>query len=265
MSALIPAGQVPISVALVVVSGAVAVVFFAIADRLARRPVSESSRLASYLFALWWIGIGTSVAINAVLVGLALTDTLPFPLGISIYLVSLLVDCVFLAALVSALTYVYTGSYHLLEIGGFYLAFYAVLLDWALSQSPDGLSLHAGVPALAFTAAANPALTAAVTLGLLVPGVAAAVAYLSLLRETADRSIRFRIALVGGSILLWFALEILVPSTTASWVLTRSVLELVPGGLSLLALIPPAGVRRRFGVPAPGGKEEYYRRRPAER
>jgi len=260
VSALISPSEVPISVALLLVSLVVAGVFFVIGNRLARRPVSPASRLASYQFSLWWIGIGCSVAINALLLALALAHALPFPLAAAIYFMSLIVDCVLLWALVSALTYVYTGSYHLLELGAFYSAFYSVLLYWAISQDPHGVVLTAGVPALSFGASPNPAVSGVVVLGLLAPGLVASIAYLSLLRETRDPSIRYRIALVGSSILLWFALEIFIPSTTASWMLVRSALEVLPAVLSLIALIPPEWVRRRLRVSAPEGAEEYYRR-----
>ena len=263
MSGLISSDQVPIEVALVVVSLAAAVVDFWIGARLARRPVSASSRLASYQFSLWWIGIGSSAAVNALLIGLALANALPFALAIAIYLTSLLVDCVFLGALVGALTYVYTGAYHLVELGAFYFAFYVALHYWSLSQAPQGVALSAGVPALAFGAPPNGVLTAAVTIGLIVPGIVASIFYLTLLRESRDRSIRYRIALVGASVLLWFSLEIAIPSSTADWLLVRSALTVVPGVLSLIALIPPAWVRRRLGVAAPGGPEEYYRRQRA--
>lgn len=263
MSGLIPASQAPIEVAVALVSVAVASIFYSIAARLYRRPVSDTSRLASYQFSLWWVGIGTVVALNALLILLGLANALPFALAITLYLVSLIVDCVFLWAIVGALTYVYTGKYHLLELGAFYFLFYALLLYWAISQDPRAVALAAGVPSLTFGTAAVPALSLFVALGLLVPGIVAALLYLSLLRETRDPAIRFRITLVGGSILLWFGIEIFVSPGTAGVLLVRTVLEVVPGLLSLIALIPPAWVRRRIGVSVPVGQEEYYRRKRA--
>ncbi|MGB6442849.1 MAG: hypothetical protein WBF81_06100, partial [Thermoplasmata archaeon] len=206
----------------------------------------------------------SGLGLNGVEVALALLHAFPLAAALTVYVVSILVDCAFLWGLVGSLTYVYTGKYHLLWLGAFYSGFYALVLYWSFSQRPSAVILAAGSPTLAFSVPANVGLSLAVVVGLLGPEIAGAILYLSLLRQTKDRTIRYRIRLVGSSILLWFALDVFVPSSTSSWALARDILQVIPGLLSLVALIPPAWVRRRLDLRPTDRPEEYYRERPAQ-
>ena len=251
MSALVPAAELPTAVATIVVSAGVGVVYSYVGYRISQRPVSAESRLASAQFALWWIGLGASVAITATDVSLATLNLYPFPLAVTIGLVSIIVDCAFLWGLTGFLIYVYTGRYHLVELSVFYAAFYVTALYWILSQDPSSVAYQAGGPAVQYSATPALALTLVVLVGLVAPEIVGAVLYLSLLRRTTDRSTRFRIILVGGGILLWFAIDAFLPSSTSAWVLAKGLLDLVPGIMSLVAFFPPVWVRTRFGVTAP--------------
>jgi len=255
MSPLIPASEVPAAVAIFVVSLGVAAVYVYVGFRIAGRPVSAGSRLASYQLGLWWAGLGASVALGGFELLLALLNAFPFAAAQTTYLVTILVDCVFLWALVGFLTYVYTGRYHLLELSVFYVAFYIAVLYYFFSQDAYAVKFLADQAVFQYTAVPNPVLEVALVIGLLGPEIAGAALYLSLRRRTKDSAQRYRIGLVGGGILLWFALDVFVPATTPAWLLTRTVLELIPGLMSLIAFFPPEWARRRYGVTAVSGPE----------
>jgi hypothetical protein len=256
MGTLIAAPALPKAIATVVVSIVVAGVYSYIGYRLSRRRVSAESRLASVQFSLWWAGLGVSVALTGTEIALAALNFLPFALALTFVLTSILVDVAFLWGLVGFLTYVYTGRYHLLELSVFYAAFYSVAIYWILAQHPYAVATQAGLPVVQYTTAAIPAFTVVIVIGLLAPEIVGAFLYLSLLRRTDDRAQRYRISLVGGSILLFFALDIIIPATSGDWVLLKNLLLVVPGLISLIALSPPEWVRSRLRLPSPEEAED---------
>jgi hypothetical protein len=248
VSALVPSADVPIEAATAVVSLGAAAIFGYVGYRLFRRNVSPGVRLASTQLALWWGGLGVSVGVGAVEIVLALAGALSYPAALTAYLVVVLIDCAFLWGLVGFLTFVYTGSYHLYAVTGFYIWFYVTVLYYIFSQHPYAVTLVAGQPTIQYLAAPVPVLEGILVVGLIFPEVIGGILYLSLLWRTTDTARRYRIALVGGGILLWFALDVFVPGTSTGWLLVRSVLQVVPGVMSLIAFYPPAWARRRYGV-----------------
>jgi hypothetical protein len=250
MSSLIPTSDLPAAAAVFVVSVGVAAVYLYVGYRIADRPVAARSRLASYQLALWWAGLGASVAIGGVEIVLAALNLLPFALVLTLYLVGVVVDCVFLWGLVGFLTYVYTGRYHLGEVSLLYAGFYVAYLYWFFSQSPFAVKFLALQPVFQYATpnAVNIPLELVLVVVLIGPELVGAVLYLSLVRRTRDSAQRYRIALVGGGILLWFGLDVILPATTPAWLLARTVLEVVPGVMSLIAFYPPEWARRRYGA-----------------
>lgn len=248
MSALIPTSQVPAAVAAVVVTFGVAAVYLFIGMRLAARPVSPPSRLASVQFALWWGGLGASVGLGGLELLLAVSGLLPFAAAMTIYLLTILVDCTFLWGLVGFLTYVYTGKYHLVEVSTLYAGFYIAFLYWFFAQSPTGVVFEAAQPVWRYGAPANIPLALVLVVLLIGPEIVGAILYLSLRMRTKDPAQRYRILFVGGGILLWFGLDIFIPATTIGWLLARSILLVIPGAMSLIAYFPPEWARRRYGV-----------------
>ena len=258
MTVLIPASDHRLAAATIVVSFGIAAVYGFVAYRLVRRQVSPEARLASIQFSLWWGGLAASAALTGIEVALALGGVLGFPLALTLDLFTVLLDVTFLWGLVGFLVYVYTGKYHLVELTLFYAAFYVTALYYVLLENPTGVVLQSGEPTIHYTGSPNLGLAAIVVLGILVPVIAGGVAYLSLLRKTHDPTQRYRIWLVGGGILLWFALDAFFPSGSDGLLLLKALLELVPGIMSLIAYYPPDWVRERLrqasgapAVPAP--------------
>ncbi|HTT74008.1 MAG TPA: hypothetical protein VMG99_07715 [Thermoplasmata archaeon] len=214
--------------------------------RLYARPVSPASRLAVAQFSVWWLGLGATTALTAVESLLAFAGVLTVPAALTFLLLVVLVDVALLWGLVGFLIYVYTGRYHLVPLTAFYAVFYAAALYYEVLAAPYAFAVQSGVLTFSTPTVSDPVLTGFVIVGLVVPELVGAVLYLSLLRRTRDRVQRYRIALVGSSLFLWFAISALVPSSTGPWVVAKNLLEVVPALLSLIAYFPPESIRRRL-------------------
>jgi hypothetical protein len=125
-----------------------------------------------------------------------------------------------------------------------------LLLFWFFSEGPYQVAVEAGSAIWRYNGAVNLPIEVVLVLLLLVPEILGAILYLSLLRRTRDTAQRYRITLVGGGILLWFALDLFIPATTIGWVIFRSLLTVGPALMSLAAYYPPEWARRRYGVSA---------------
>jgi hypothetical protein len=228
-------------------SWAIAVVYGVVGYRLYLRPVSDEAQFARAQFSIWWYGLGISAAMTGLESVLAAGGVLSLAEAVTVSLITVLIDCVFLWAIVDFMVYLYTGRYYLLPIAGFYGLFYFAALYYTVLEHPYGLVVRAGVPTLLIMPV-NHLLEAVVVVGLVFPEFIAAFLYLSLLRRTEDRSQRFRITVVGVSILLWFGITFFFPASTAAENLLRGFLQLIPALLTLGAYLPPAWVRRRFRI-----------------
>jgi hypothetical protein len=251
MSPLVPPQDVAITVAILVVSLGAAAVYLYVGKRLFERVVSTSARLASIQLALFWGGLGVTILLDAFEVAFALGNSFTLPLALTFVIVSDLVAVVALWGLVSFLTYVYTGRYHLVEWGAIYIAFFVLAIYYTLAQDPSGVAFAMGTPTLVYSVPAINWLSAVIVLILIGPELVGAILYLSLLRRTKVQEQRSRIWLVGGGILLWMALDIFVPGTTGAEILVRTVLEVIPGLMTLIAFYPPSWAQRRLGLTSP--------------
>jgi hypothetical protein len=161
--------------------------------------------------------------------------------------------CIGLWALLCNLLYLYTGS---TRAWGLVAVLYALLAAWFL-----GLLAWVGPPASiaddGWSVVAVPAGHAPteVVLGSLVallgPQFLAALAYLGLVFHAPGRTQRYRILLVGGSILLWFGSTILaslLALSGASGALVPRLAGILSALCAILAYDPPGWVQRRFGV-----------------
>jgi hypothetical protein len=241
------------TVAWVLVATSVAGLFIAfvysfVAYRLYRRPISSEARLASAEFSIFWYALGISSALTGIEAGLAVAGDLSLSVAVTVSLLGVLVDCVFLWAIVDYLVYVYTGRYHFALVAGLYGLFYVVAMYYVVLEHPYALVIRAGVPTLLTSPVTVPALSAVVLVGLLFPEYIGAILYLSLLRRTQDRTQRFRITVVGVSILAWFSLTFFYPSSTIAETFERAFLMLIPALLVLVAYLPPEWMRNRFRI-----------------
>jgi hypothetical protein len=263
MSGLVSASQTPAAVATIAVSVVAVAIYYYVGFRLARRDTTPSAQLASYQFALWWIGLGAALTVGRLELALALVNALPYALALTCTLVNLVIEAVYLWGLISSLTYIYTGKYHLLWISLAYALLYVSSLYLVFAQMPYGVTLVAGTPSILYGSPESALVSSATQVAVLLPEFVVACLYLSSVRRSRDRRIRFQIALVGASILLWVAVHALLPSSTIDWILLHSVLEVIPAVISLIAILPPAWLRTRLKLDPPGSSEELDASGPA--
>jgi hypothetical protein len=248
MPNLVPPNEVAITAATVAVSLVVASIYLYVGKRLFDRVVSAGARLASVQLALFWGGLGATILLGAFEAALALGNQFPLPVALTLLVVLDVVAVVALWGLVGFLTYVYTGNYHLPEWGVVYAAFFVMAIYFTFAQSPYGVGFASGAPVVLYSVPPIRWLELLVVVILVGPELVGAILYLSLLRRTQIREQRSRIWLVGGAILLWMGLDVVVPSTSGGWLLLRSLLEIVPGLMTLIAFYPPGWAQRRFGL-----------------
>jgi hypothetical protein len=251
MTPLVPPHQAAITVAILLVSLGAAAVYLYVGKRLFERVVATSARLASIQLALFWGGLGVTILLDALEDALALGNSFPVPLALTFVIVADLVAVIALWGLVSFLTYVYTGRYHLFEWGAIYVAFFVMAIYYTLARDPSGVAFAMGAPTIVYSAAAIKWLEAVIVVILVGPELVGAILYLSLLRRTKVQEQRSRIWLVGGGILLWMGLDLFLPASSGGAILLGRVLEVIPGVMTLVAFYPPTWAQRRFGLTSP--------------
>jgi hypothetical protein len=217
--------------------------------RLYQRPVPTPARLPATQFSIWWWGIGVTAAIGGVEGTLASIGALHLTLGLTFYLLTVLVDAVTLWGLVGYLVYLYTGRYHLVALSAFYAAFYVVTLYWIIAGGPSGISLASGTPAVTESHALGGVIVAFVLFGLLGPELVAMVLYASLLRKVSDRTLRYRIAVVTVSLLLFF-LVAFIPGAGGPRAFVEALFDVLSAIVAFVAFFPPAALQRALGVSA---------------
>lgn len=242
-----------------------AVLFAYVGFRLGRRVVTTPEAKAAFTcFRVWWYGVALTTAVAALRAGLYMAGWLEPWMYVAASQFTVVVICISLWALLCNLLYLYTGSLRSWPyLAGFYLLVLAVviaLVSWMgrpLSIGDDGWSLEP------VTQRVLPAWGAVLTIVLLVgPQLVAALAYLRLLGHAPDRTTRYRIVMVAGSLVLWFGSAILASVLQlegAAGALVTRLAGILAAVLVLLAYDPPAPIRRRLGVKRAG--EEHL---PAE-
>lgn len=234
-------------------------IYFIVAYALSRRTVQEDARRPHRAFILWWTGLGILGVAGAV-----------FTLGVPVGALGLagaravvygFVGLIFamLAGLLYYLLYLYTGNHaNLRRVVLFYVALSGLFVYLTESQEPyiDGAGAE---PELAYADERAPGdpLALAFSLALVLPPLAAAVAYLGLYFRVPDRTSRYRILMVSGGIVLWFTysalssitqglLDVREPPFAAR--LAGQMLGVLAALMVLAAYIPPGFARRRLHV-----------------
>jgi hypothetical protein len=237
-----------ILVATSLTSVAAAAVYAYVGYRLYQRPVSPAVLLARAQFSLFWWGLGVSALFIGLEAVLAFAGDLSLAIAATINLIGVLVDCLFLWAIVDVLVFLYTGRYHLYTVTGLYALFYGAALYYTVLTSPYAVVIRAGVPTLLLVPVMNHLLELIVVVGLVFPEFIAAFLYLSLVRRAQDRTQRFRIVVVSLAIVAWFAVTFFYPISTTSETFERAFLQLVPAIATLVAYLPPQWMRTRLRI-----------------
>lgn len=221
--------------------------------RLSKRAVSPPARLASLALCVFWGGLAAHVATTGTYT--IWTSFAPVPTAVAVSLINLqsLLLCIFLWGITAYLYYLVTGRYFLRTFTALYGAYYLLLQYFLVAQFAAYQAASDGEIPILFAAPIPASVAVAVMTAILAPPIGAAVAYLALSRMAPDRTVLFRLALVGTALLLWFG--------PASYYLRSGAVgtELLIGcqavALTLIAIayFPPARLRARLGI---GGIED---------
>lgn len=231
-----------------------------VGTRLYERPVPARARLPSAQFAVWWWGLGGTGVLSGLEAILYSVGALGFVGMFTLYLLTILADCVLLWGLVGYLLYIYTGKYHLLELTAFYAAFYVTVLYWVIASGPSGVALAGGLPALTESHPLGGPILIAVVIGLIFPELIGILLYVSLVRRAQDRTLRYRILMVSAALGLYFVGGSFDPFTGVAaqeWALVRALIEAASAALALFAYFPPETVRRAFRVSSVAREESH--------
>ncbi|MCI4326837.1 MAG: hypothetical protein L3K16_04280 [Thermoplasmata archaeon] len=225
-------------------------VYAYVGSRLYERPVSAHARLPSAQFALWWWGLGGTGVVSGVEAILYSVGHLTFALALTAYLLTVLADSIILWGLVGYLLYIYTGKYHLLELTGFYAAFYISVIYWIVSNGPNGVDLASGIPTITYAHILTGPVLDFVVIGLVFPELIASILYLSLFFRTTDRTLRYRIGMVSAALFVFYGAAFFKPSTGSPelWTLVTALLDVGSAILALFAYFPPEPLQRAWGI-----------------
>ncbi len=225
--------------------------FVVLARHLSRRPVEEENRLALLQFATWWYGIGAISAISGIESLSVWVGTLPLAEVVGLTYLTVLVLCVALGGLLGHLVFLYTGRHRLFPLSLFYGLLYLLLLFYISFSEPSAVTSSFGRVGLSYARPVAEAWTLLAVGLLIVPEIGAAIAYLSLSWRTSAPTLRFRIRLVGGAIVLWFTvgpLQGAVESSLGLTVVASPLLGVIAAFLVLVAYHPPQLFRRLWHV-----------------
>lgn len=236
-------------------------VFILVAVIQARRVVSPDARLARTGFTLWWGGLGV-LGLYGIVSNLFL-DPETFTLAGYRVILYTFIPIIFtaLAGLVYYLLYLYTGKRSLVTLVA---VFYAVLtvafvLFVELQDPFVGPDPDSGESGLQYANEAPSWAGLLFSLALILPPFAAAVAYFALIFRTKERTVRYRILMVSGGIVLWMGFSLLGSLTRfatgveeqgfTSQIISQ-ILGLLAAAMVLLAYYPPPFLRRAAGLEA---------------
>jgi hypothetical protein len=220
-----------------------------------RRPGSADSRMAWYLFVVWWYALAATTLSGAVLSLLGAFGIVGLPLFITVTLVNILAICVGLYGLVYYLLYLFTGSRRWLgPLTVFYLAYYILLVYYIEASNPISVALGRWRAALVYQNELRGPFFLVVLLLLLFPQIIGGLAYFTLYFRVKSLTQKYRILLVSWSIIFWFVSGFLASISGLSqydwWQIASRLIGLVAALAIMLAYRPTASIKRRFGITA---------------
>lgn len=223
-----------------------------LALRLRRRTVSPQSRLAADQFVLFWAAFAVGTAIDGLESLYAAFTTPALAVAVTAEFVVVLLLCVLLWALVGYLFYLFTGKVVAIPLAIVYAVLYVLLLYYFVASMPSGVVVTQGVVGLTYASTVTGPILGLLLLLLILPEIIGTISYLTLVLRTRDPTVRYRVALVGFSLLAFFGLSFTgIASRLGGGLAAEIVAQLVGvvavGGI-LLGYYPPAWIRRRFGV-----------------
>lgn len=221
---------------------------------LRRRRVSEHARLANRMFVLWWQSLGYAGLFGVAFLGLYMAGGVEVWMYQTYLMFVLLVVFLALWGLQFYLAYLYTGSKRsFVPLGAFYgLLFFATVALTERNGVPDRIVDDGWTIRSEPVADMGLAFNLGFVLLIVGPQIVAAIAYARLYRKTTDRTQRYRIALVTGSIIVWFGSSIVATALEVSkdlgWILVSRLIGIMAALVILMAYRPPHWIRAKYGI-----------------
>lgn len=218
---------------------------------LQRAPAKRGER-AAVRFGWWWLGLAGHSFLGMALAILAGVGLAEGPVvAVATYGAAVCIAIMFWG-LLSYLLFLYTGRPGVFPaVTTAYVLQLALLLAAVWWLKPIGAHVEGWIVIIDYAEAAGASLDAFVSLAFIVPPVFASAAYLMLLRRVKDRTQRYRVAMVGGSIFAWLAGGLAigaVPGESDVLQIVGRLVSLAAAAAVILAYDPPAWVQRRLGV-----------------
>jgi hypothetical protein len=216
-----------------------------------RKAASPDARLAWGLFVLWWYALAVTTFCGGLLSLLGAFGITLLPLFTTINIVNLLATCVALYGLMFYLLYLFTGRRLLWPLAGFYFAYFILLVYYVQARVPTGVLVERWRATLAYQ---NPPGTLFVfaLLLLVFPQIIGSLAYFTLFYRVEAPTQKYRILLVSWSIIIWFLSAFLASISGLAdqdwWQIASRLLGLGAALAILFSYLPPAWIRRRFGI-----------------
>lgn len=229
------------------------VVYGYVGWRLSRRRVEGPSRLASGLFSVWWAAIAATTGIGALVRLGVVAGVVDLPLYLTWTYLSLLFLVLALWALLYYLVYLLTGSRRAFgPITAGYAALFVYYVYLVTAARPRGLSVEGSRVVLDYAEPIQGVALLVALVAMLGPHLVAAAGYFRLFFKVEGATQRYRIGLVSATIFAWFLSAALGAATEASrndwWLVASAAIGLAASLVILMAYVPPAWVRRRYGV-----------------
>lgn len=217
---------------------------------------SVDARRALASFRLWWFGLAFTVFANASKEAVAAfgAHTSPFAVVIlnAMSYAFILATCAAVAGLLYYLTYLVTGRRGaFVPIVAFYAAYTVVALALVARMAPAGVTPGKWFVQWAFLhPTSGGPLLAVLTLLLLLPQIAAGIAYLVLRRRLDEPLARYRTGLIGWALVLWLGLALVAPFVQLgrfeAWQAGGRLVAFAAALAIFSAYRPPALVRTRL-------------------
>ena len=227
-------------------------VYLYVARRLPRPPGSKDASRAMAMFSLWWYALGVNIILVGVTYLLGAAGHLTFELQyVDSYLQRLLL-AVSMVGLMHYLLYLLTGRDLLAPLAVFYGAYFVFLIYGMLLQQPDTLFVGAWRTDIMSPRGEVAWLKYASLGAILLPPTVCSLLYLRLFFRVPDATRKWRIALVSGAILFWWAIAVVAGQRAAlddtPLQAANRLLSLVAAFAVLAAYSPPRWAQRRWGV-----------------
>ncbi len=231
-----------------------AAIYGYVAARLSQRAISNpGARFAWRSFGLWWYSLAATTLVGGILHLLGAFNIVSLPLFVALTYVNILLICIALWGLLYYLVYLFTGSQRfLIPLTIFYVLYYVLLVYSITVSDPARVEIGRWTTQLVYAhPLTGPFFSLALVL-LVFPQILASLAYFTLFFHVREATQRYRVLLVSWCIILWFGSAFVASVAGLSrenwWQIVSRLIGLGAAMGILFAYLPPAIIRRRFGI-----------------